>query len=102
MLRTNSKALERQKVKAVVKRIGTVTLFRDKLNVSKFSARRISRSRETQTKEFDQAGSDLGSTVFENKRRDFILPRIKVSSKVELIAKVSALEKEETAVEPSS
>ena len=35
-------------------------------------ARRIGRSRETQTKEFDQAESELGSTVFENNRRDSI------------------------------
>ena len=47
-------------------------LFRDKLNVSKLPARRIGRSRETQTKEFDQVRSELGSTVFENNRRDFI------------------------------
>ena len=37
---------------AVVRRIGSVTLFRDRLNVSKLPARRIGRSRETQTKEF--------------------------------------------------
>ena len=58
-----------------------VTLLRNRLNVSKLPARRICRSRETQTKEFDQAVSELGSTVFENNRRDSIrtvsLPRIK-------------------------
>ena len=46
------------------------------MNVSKLPVRRINRSRETQTKEFDQAGSEFRSTVFEN-RRDSILPRIK-------------------------
>ena len=45
-----------------------VTRFRDRLNVSKLPARRIGRSRETQMKEFDQAGSDLRSTVFENNK----------------------------------
>ena len=48
--------------------------------MSKLSARRIGRSRETQTKEFDQAVSEFGSTVFENNRRNSIqtvsLPRI--------------------------
>ena len=66
--------------RVVVRRIGSVIFFRDRLNVSKFPARRISRSRETQTKEFDQAVSELGSTVFENNRRNSIrtvsLPRI--------------------------
>ena len=52
--------------------IGVVTLFRDKLNVNKLPARRIGRSRETQMKEFDKAGSELGSIVFENNRRDSI------------------------------
>ena len=37
------------------------------MNVSKLPAW-IDRSRETQTKEFDQAGSELRSTVFENRR----------------------------------
>ena len=40
--------------------------------MSKLPTRRIGRSRKTQTKEFDQAGSELGSTVFENYRRNFI------------------------------
>ena len=40
--------------------------------MSKAPARRIGRSRETQTKEFDQAVSELGSTVYENNRRDSI------------------------------
>ena len=66
---------------AVIRRIGAVTFFRDRLNVSKLQARRISRNRETQRKEFDQALSEFGSTVLENNRRDFIrtvsLPRIK-------------------------
>ena len=56
--------------RAVVRRIGAVTFFRNRLNVSKLPARRIGRSRETQTKEFDQAGSELGSTVFKNNRRN--------------------------------
>ena len=55
--------------------------------MSKLPARRIGRSRETQTKEFDQAGSDLGSTVFENNRKDSIqtvsLPRIKARESLE-------------------
>ena len=67
--------------------IGAVTLFRDRLNVSKLLARRIGRSRETQMKEFDQAGSELGSTIFENNRRDFCrtvsLPRIKAREGME-------------------
>ena len=40
--------------------------------MSKLLARRIGRSRETQTKEFDQAVSEFGSTVSENNRRDSI------------------------------
>ena len=71
-----------QSYRAVARRIGTVILFRDSLNVSKLPARRIGRSRETQTKEFDQTVSEFGSIAFENKRRDSIrtvsLPRIKV------------------------
>ena len=67
--------------KAVVRRIGAVTFFRDRLNVSKLPARRIGRSRDTETKEFYQAVSEFGSIVFENNRRDSIrtvsLPRIK-------------------------
>ena len=51
------------------------------MNVSKFPAKRICRTRETQTNEFDQAVSEFGSTVFENNRRESIrtvsLPRIK-------------------------
>ena len=50
------------------------------MNVRKRPVRRIGRSRETQTIEFEQAGSEFGSTVFENNRRDSIrtvsLPRI--------------------------
>ena len=42
-----------QSYRTVVRRIGAVTFFRDRLNVSKLPARRISKSRETQTKEFD-------------------------------------------------
>ena len=64
-----------------VRRIGAVTLFKDRLNVSTIPARRIGRNREIQTKEFDQAGSEFGSTVFENNSRDSIqtvsLPKIK-------------------------
>ena len=85
MLRTDSKALERQEIK--VRRIGAVTFFRHRLNVSKLPARRISKSRETQTKEFHQAVSELGSTVFENNRRDSIwsvsLPRINARERLE-------------------
>ena len=119
LLRIDSKGFRKtgnQSYRAVLGRIGTVTFFRDRLNVSKLSARRIVRSRETQMKEFDQAVSEFGSTVFENNRRGSIrtvsLPRIKarerlekdiiinlsegggvgaiypVSSKVELVAKV--------------
>ena len=77
-----------QSYRAVVKRIGAVTLFRDRLNVTKLPARRIVRSRETQRKEFDQAGSEFGSTVFEN-RRDSIwtvsLLRIKARKGMENI-----------------
>ena len=49
-----------QSYRAVVRRIGAVTLCRDRLNVSKLLAR-IGRNRETQTKEFDQAVSKFGS-----------------------------------------
>ena len=94
-----------QSYRVVVRRIGAVIFFWNRLNVSKLSARRIGRSRETQTKKFDHAVSKFGSTVCENNRRDSIrivsLPRITareslenvilkspVSSKVELVAKV--------------
>ena len=57
--------------------------------MSKLPARRIGKSRETQTKEFDQAMSKFGCTVFENSRRDSIrtvsLPRIKVREGLENI-----------------
>ena len=70
-----------QSNREVVRRIGAVTPFRDRLNVSKLLARRMGRSRETQTKEF-------GSTVFEN-RTDFIwtagLPRIITREDIENI-----------------
>ena len=36
-----------QSYRTVVRRIGAVTFFKDRLNVSKLSARRIGRSRET-------------------------------------------------------
>ena len=66
---------------AVVKRLGAVIFLKDRLNVSKVPVRMIGRGRETQTKKFDQAVSELGSTVFENNRKDSIqtisLPRIK-------------------------
>ena len=71
----------------VVRRIGAVTFFRDRLNVSKLPARRIGRSRERQSKEFDLAVSEFGSRVFENNRRDSIqtvsLPRIKAREGLE-------------------
>ena len=55
--------------------------------MSKLPARMIGRSRETQTKEFDQAVSEFGSTIFENNRRDSIrtvsLPRIKAREGME-------------------
>ena len=38
------------------------------MNVRKLHARRTGRRRETITKEFDQAGSEFGSTVFEKAR----------------------------------
>ena len=64
-----------------------VTLFRDRLNVSKLSAGRIDRSRETQTKEFDQAVIEFGSRVFKNNKRDSIrtvsLSRIKAREGME-------------------
>ena len=57
--------------------------------MSKLPARRIDRSRETQTKEFDEAVSEFRSTVSENNRRDSIRTiSLPVSSKIELIAKV--------------
>ena len=60
---------------------------RDRLNVSKLSARTKDRGRATQTKEFDQAGSVFGDTVFENNRRNSIrtvsLPRIKAREGME-------------------
>ena len=46
--------------------------------MSKLPARRIGRSRETQKKQFDQAGSKLGNTIFENTRKVIIrVPMIK-------------------------
>ena len=70
-----------QNYRVVVRRIGEVNLFRDRLNMSKLPARRIGRSSETQTKELDQAVSEFVSTVFENNRRDSIrtasVPKIK-------------------------
>ena len=78
---------EYQSYMAVVRRIRAITYFRDRLNVSKLPARRIDRSRETQTKEIDQAVSEFGSTVFENNWRDFIrtvsLQRIKAREGLE-------------------
>ena len=76
-----------QSYRAVVRRIRAVTFFMDKLNVSKLPARRIGRSRETQTKEFDMAVSEFINTVFGNNRRDSIRtvsrPRIKTSEGLE-------------------
>ena len=61
------------------------------MNVSKVPARRINRSRETQTKEFHQAVNVFGSTVFEKNKRDSIrtvnLPRIKIREGLENIMK---------------
>ena len=55
--------------------------------MSKRPERRLGRSRETPTKQFDQTGSELGSTVFENNRRDSIQtvssPRIKAREGIE-------------------
>ena len=70
-----------QSYRVVVRRIGAITLFRNRLNVCKLPARWIGRSRETHMKMFDQVGSEFEKTVFENKRRDSIwtasLSRIK-------------------------
>ena len=78
-----------QSYREVVRRIGSVTFCRDRLNVSKLPANRIGRSRKTQTKEFDQAVSELGSTVFKNSRRDSIrtvsIPRIKAREGMEIV-----------------
>ena len=78
---------ENQRYRAVVRKIEAVTFFSDGLNVRKFPARRMGRSRETQTNEFDQAVSDFGSTIFENNRWDsiqtVILPRIKARKGME-------------------
>ena len=49
---------ENQSYRSVVRRIGAVTLFWDRLNMRKLPARMIGRSRETQTKESDQAMSE--------------------------------------------
>ena len=59
--------------------------------MSKLSARRKGRSRETLTKEIDQAVSEFGSTVFENNRRDSFrtvnFPRIKAREGMENVMK---------------
>ena len=59
--------------------------------MSKLPARRIGRSREIQTKEFDQARSELLSTDFENSRWDSIRavspPRIKAREGMENVIK---------------
>ena len=59
------------------------------MNVGKLPARRIGRRKGTQTKEFDQAVSNFGSTDFENNRKDSIrttsLPRIKAKEGLENI-----------------
>ena len=39
--------------------------------MSKLLARGMGRSKETQTKEFDQAGSELGRTVFREQKEGF-------------------------------
>ena len=78
---------ENQRYMAVVRRIGAVTFFRDRLNVIKPPARRIYIEVERQTKEFDQTVSEFGSTVFENNRKDSIrtisLPRKKAREGLE-------------------
>ena len=66
------KKAENQSYRTRVRRIGAVIFFWNRLNVSKLSARRIDKSRETQTNEFDHAVSKFGSTVCENNRRDSI------------------------------
>ena len=80
-----------QSYRAVIRRIGAVTFFRDRLNVSKFPARRIGRSRDTQTVEFHQALYVFGSTVFEKNKTDSIrtvsLPRIKIREGQENVMK---------------
>ena len=82
---------ENQSYWVVARRIAAVTFFRDRLNVSKPPARRIGKSRETQTKEFDQVVSEYGSTVFENNRRDSIrtvsLSRMKTRDGLENVMK---------------
>ena len=78
---------ENQSYRAVVRKIGAVNLFRDRLNGSRLPARRIGRSRERQTKEFDQAVRKFESRVFENNERDSIrtesLPRINARKALE-------------------
>ena len=78
---------ENQSYTAVFRRIKAVILLRNRLNVSKLTARRINRSRETQAKKFDTAVIEFGSTVFENNRMDSIwtisLPRIKTREVME-------------------
>ena len=90
LLRTDSKDLGRQEIKAIerlLEGLDRSRFFTDRLNVIKLPARRIGRSRETQMKEFDKAGSELGSIVFENNRRDSIwtisLLRIKARESLE-------------------
>ena len=62
-------------------------LFHGQVECEQTSARRIGISRKTKTKEFDQAESELGSTVFDNNKRDSILivslPRIKAGEDME-------------------
>ena len=59
--------------------------------MSKLPARRIDRSRETQTKELDQSVSEFGSTILENNRKDssqtVSLSRIKVRGLENVIIK---------------
>ena len=81
-LKGNRKA-RNQSHRAVVWRTRAVIFFRTLLKVSKLPARRIGRSRDTETNKFDQAGSEFVSTVLEKHRRNSIqtvsLPRIKVT-----------------------
>ena len=54
--------------------------------MSKLPVSKIGRSRETQTKELDHAGSELGSTNFENRLNSIqtvSLPRIKARKGME-------------------
>ena len=57
--------------------------------MSKLPARKMVRSRDSQTKEFHRAGSEFGSTVFENNKRNSIqtvsFPRIKAREGMKIV-----------------